>query len=91
MYRLSFDVSLIISALLFNATLPTIPFPKGIFINKYEMKIFDRWGNLIFFSDEPTKPWDGRANHGPEIAQQDVYIYSIDVFDIKRKKKNYKG
>ena len=65
--------------------------PKGIFIDKYEMKIFDRWGNLVFFSDAATIPWDGRANHGPEIAQQDVYIYSIDVLDIKRKKRITKG
>jgi len=28
---------------------------KGIFIIKYEMSVFDRWGNLIFFSMIPLK------------------------------------
>ncbi len=65
--------------------------PKSIFIIKFEMKIFDRWGNLIFRTDDINKGWDGKANHGTEIALQDVYIYSINVTDIKRKKYSYKG
>ncbi len=64
---------------------------KGVLISKYEMMIFDRWGNLIFFSDDFSKPWDGRANHGTQIVQEDVYIYSIKVTDVKKKKHNYKG
>ncbi len=64
---------------------------KGIFIIKYEMSIYDRWGNLIFFTDDLDKPWDGKANHGDEIAQMDVYIYSIKITDIKMTEHNYKG
>jgi len=64
---------------------------KGIFISKYEMTIFDRWGNLIFLSDDINKPWDGKANHGTEIAEGDVYIYSINVIDFKKRKHVYKG
>jgi len=64
---------------------------KGIFITKYEMSIFDRWGNLIFFTDDLNKPWDGKANYGKETAQMDVYIYSIKLTDINKQKHNYKG
>jgi len=64
---------------------------KGIFIKEFEMSIFDRWGNLIFLSTNISKGWDGRANHGNEIAQQDVYVYVIKVIDFKNKKHNYKG
>jgi gliding motility-associated-like protein len=63
----------------------------GIFIKQYEMSIFDRWGNLIFSSDDINKPWDGKANHGSDIAQQDVYVYSIKITDIKMVKHNYRG
>jgi len=66
-------------------------FPKGIFITAYEMTIFDRWGNLIFFSDDINSTWDGRANYGSEIAQSDVYVYVIKGTDINRKKHIYKG
>ncbi|MES2285829.1 MAG: PKD domain-containing protein [Bacteroidota bacterium] len=64
---------------------------KGIFIIKYEMSIFDRWGNLVFFSDDINTPWDGKANHGKDLAQRDVYIYSINVTDIKTIQHAYKG
>ncbi len=64
---------------------------KGIFIIGYEMTIFDRWGNLIFFSDDINKTWDGKANHGTETAEGDVYIYSFKVTDIKKRKHNYRG
>lgn len=64
---------------------------KGIFIIKYEMSIFDRWGNLLFFSDDINKPWEGKANHGDKLAQRDVYVYSIKVTDIKMGEHAYKG
>jgi gliding motility-associated-like protein len=64
---------------------------KGIFISQYEMSIYDRWGNLIFFSEDINIPWDGKANHGSEVAPRDVYVYSIKVTDIKKRKHSYNG
>ena len=64
---------------------------KGIFIIKYEMWIFDRWGNQIFYTDDYNKPWDGKANYGKAMAQRDVYIYQINVTDIKQMEHSYKG
>lgn len=64
---------------------------KGEGINSYEMMIFDRWGNLVFFSDDSNKPWDGNLNYGTENAKADVYVYSINIVDFKRKKHKYKG
>ena len=66
-------------------------FGKGIGIIEFEMMIFDRWGNLIFFSDDINKPWDGKANNGTELAQMDVYVYSIRLLDIRLKKHKYRG
>ena len=64
---------------------------KGIYIEEFEMSIFDRWGNLIYRSDDISIPWDGKANKGTEIAQSDVYVYSIKVTDFKMVKHNYSG
>ena len=64
---------------------------RGIFVHNFEMSIFDRWGNLVFFSDDINKPWDGKANRGNEVAQGDVYIYSIKLIDFKKGKHSYKG
>lgn len=64
---------------------------KGVFIKEYEMMIFDRWGKLIFDSDDINKPWDGKTNSGAEIAKPDVYVYTFRVTDFKNQKHNYKG
>ncbi len=64
---------------------------KGNYITTFEMSIFDRWGNLIFFADDISKHWDGKANHGSELAQEDVYVYVVKIKDNKDKKHKYTG
>lgn len=64
---------------------------KGIFIAEYEMSIFDRWGNLIYKTTDINQAWDGKANKGLEIAQEDTYIYSFMIKDTKKEVHYYKG
>jgi gliding motility-associated-like protein len=64
---------------------------KGDYISDFEMTIFDRWGNLIFFSDDINKHWDGKANHGSQLAQEDVYVYVVKIKDHKNSKHKYTG
>lgn len=64
---------------------------KGIYVTTFEMHIFDRWGNLLYQSDNMDLGWDGKANGGAEEAQTDVYIYKINVTDFKMLKHSYKG
>lgn len=64
---------------------------KGILIEDYEMRIFDRWGNMVFITKDLQEAWDGKANYGSGVAQQDVYVYVINLTDFKRKKHEYKG
>lgn len=42
----------------------------------YDMKIFDRWGQLIFQSDDPSKSWDGRKNN--KELTQGVYVFVLE-------------
>jgi gliding motility-associated-like protein len=64
---------------------------KGENIAEYKMLIFDRWGDMIFETDDLSRPWDGRANGGKDIAQQDVYVYLVDVVDIFGEKHQFVG
>lgn len=52
----------------------------------YHLQIFDRWGNLFFETEDPSKGWDG-TNEGKKCPQ-DTYVYRIvyDDMDIIRKK-----
>lgn len=42
------------------------------------MKIFNRWGQLIFESSSPDASWDGRMPDGKD-APSDTYIYIVDL------------
>lgn len=53
--------------------------PKGQFILSFDMTIFNRWGDLIFRSNDLNKGWDGTGNNDTDISQQDVYVYKIKV------------
>ncbi len=64
---------------------------KGIGIVDYKLLVFDRWGNMIFESQDINMGWDGRANGGTNMAQQDVYSYLIDITDVFNKKHSYLG
>lgn len=64
---------------------------KGMFVVSIEMLIFDRWGALVYRTDDPNKPWNGTINNGNEIAKNDVYVYSIKVVDFKNNTHKYKG
>ncbi|MEW6467274.1 MAG: PKD domain-containing protein [Bacteroidota bacterium] len=59
--------------------------PKASHINEdtYHLWILDRWGNLIFESTVFQKGWDGKANGGEKIAQNDVYVWKILVEDYQ--------
>ncbi len=63
----------------------------GMGIVQYELMIFDRWGNLVFYSNDLNKAWDGKANHGTEAAQEDLYIWKVKLTDVFRKKYNFFG
>jgi len=60
-------------------------------IESFNMNVYDRWGNLIFTSDNIQTGWDGRASDGSNIAQQDVYVYKIAVKDFEGKKHGFTG
>jgi gliding motility-associated-like protein len=64
---------------------------KGEEIVDFSMIIFDRWGNLIYSTDDKDTGWDGRANGGSEIAQNDVYVYKITLHDFRGNRHNYEG
>ncbi|MCU0433368.1 MAG: PKD domain-containing protein [Bacteroidia bacterium] len=63
----------------------------GIGIATFELYIFDRWGNMIFFSDDMSQGWDGRVKGHTEICMQDVYVWKCNVLDVLGQKHSYMG
>jgi gliding motility-associated-like protein len=64
----------------------------GLGIVQYEMWIFDRWGNMIYYTDNIAKPWDGTVQgKSGEIVQIDTYVWSAVVKDVFNKTHKYIG
>jgi gliding motility-associated-like protein len=67
-------------------------FGQGIGIAKYEMWIFDRWGNLIFTSTDMLQPWDGTVQGaGGDLCQIDTYVWKVKITDVFEKRHEYIG
>jgi gliding motility-associated-like protein len=52
-------------------------------IDHVEMKIFNRWGSLVFETTVPDILWDGTDKNSGELCGDGVYFYVIDVFEIR--------
>lgn len=65
---------------------------KGFGIVKFQMQIFDRWGESIFVTDNIQSPWLGNyQGRGDKICQDDVYVWRIRVTTINGKAKEMTG
>ena len=69
-------------------------FPKGIGISdtNYTLYIYDRWGEILFISNDKNVPWNGIAhqNGGVDFVEQGVYSWKLEVTDITEKEKKHK-
>lgn len=64
---------------------------KGEGILKYDMWVFDRWGNLIFHGKELNEGWNGKSNDESDVVQQDVYIWKVLLTDVFNNEHDYIG
>jgi gliding motility-associated-like protein len=52
-------------------------FVKGVGIQEFKFRIYNRWGELVFETDRLDKGWDGTFRG--EYAPEGVYIYTVSV------------
>lgn len=69
---------------------PTAFTPNGdglndvFYIEGYPMKVmefwvYNRWGEQLFYTQDPKSGWDGRRFQNGEISPQDLYLYKTSV------------
>ena len=51
-------------------------------MRSYELQIYNRWGGLVFTSDDPAKQWDGTYKGGE--CPEGVYLYKVNVIGQKK-------
>jgi gliding motility-associated-like protein len=64
-----------------NIFLPV--FSPSLSLSSYQLQIFNRWGQTVFESRDPSKGWDGSVdtNEGASIAQDGMYTYKITFIE----------
>ena len=55
------------------------PFPYR-FIERIDLKVFNRWGGLVFQTNDPDINWDGSSTNG-KVLPDGVYHYVCKVFE----------
>jgi gliding motility-associated-like protein len=58
-----------------------VPFPYSS-VEKIDLQIFNRWGNMIFATQDPAIRWDGKIQGSGEPVPDGVYYYICDVYEI---------
>lgn len=64
-----------------NIFLPV--FSPSLSLSSYQLQIFNRWGQTVFESRDPSKGWDGTiaTPNGPSMSQDGVYTYKISFVE----------
>ena len=56
-------------------------------VTRFEIKIYDRWGALVFASEDPEEYWVGEVQGGDYFAPDGIYHYEAvlrdDAYHIK--------
>lgn len=57
-----------------------LPRLTGIpFMETYKFEIFDRWGTIIFTTNDPEEAWTGNVRNGEYFAKDDAYNWQVTV------------
>lgn len=58
-----------------------IPFRNQRFISSVDFRVYDRWGGLIFQTNDKDIMWDGNHPTTGKPMPEDVYFYTCTIFE----------
>jgi gliding motility-associated-like protein len=56
--------------------------PESTGTTSYNLKIYDRWGQIIFQTNNPNEAWTGNVLDGEYFAANGVYNYQVTMKDL---------
>ncbi|HWY09901.1 MAG TPA: gliding motility-associated C-terminal domain-containing protein, partial [Bacteroidia bacterium] len=70
--------------------------PKGFGVTKYDLTIFDRWGEKVFHTNDFNEGWTGIKQKKSDVSydikiEEGVYTWLIDCTDVFGKAHELKG
>lgn len=58
-----------------------IPVLRNYDVNNYRMTIFNRWGQVMFQTTDPTEGWNGLLNNSGSEAETGTFVYVIEMYN----------
>ncbi|MFT5724792.1 MAG: gliding motility-associated-like protein, partial [Bacteroidia bacterium] len=64
--------------------------PLGVrFVKYYHMTVYNRWGNLLFETNDPLNGWDGKF--GDKYVTTGQYVVLVEIIDFNNLKAKHRG
>ncbi len=60
-------------------------FTEGYVEDSYHLRIYNRWGEIVFESFDPKSGWDG--TYGGKLAKEDIYVWIIEFTEKGKNEK----
>jgi large repetitive protein len=60
------------------------------FVTDFQVFIFNRWGEMVFQSDNPDFRWNGGLNNGPQVLPAGTYSYVVRYRNMFRENEGQK-
>ncbi len=51
------------------------------YVKNVDMKIFNRWGELVYETKNPLIEWDGKEKNSNKLVKSGVYYYICDIWE----------
>lgn len=65
---------------------------ENIGMLNFSFEVYNRWGELIFFTDNPYEGWDGKDKSKSDYVQNGVYLWKVKARDkVSGKVSDYNG
>lgn len=58
-----------------------ISYNPGNYVKQVDMKIFNRWGKLVYKTADPNINWDGKDLNTKNFVATGVYYYVCDIYE----------
>lgn len=52
-------------------------------LKRFDLKIYNRWGDVLFATTDPDEAWTGEADNGEYYVRDGVYFYRIEYESVK--------
>ncbi|MEI7961842.1 MAG: gliding motility-associated C-terminal domain-containing protein, partial [archaeon] len=63
----------------------------GYKTDEFELYIYDRWGEKIFYTNDPEKGWNGKMDGKDKVCMEGTYVYKFKVVELSGIEHKYIG